>query len=96
MSLVLVGCGVLIVFHEEGLPVVTIDVVVHSFCFLPCNMCSVFLIPHIRLIILCSASDDVQEEGFGYVLGGKKRPHIRWHVDGKSGKGGNVFEVLGD
>ena len=94
--MVLVGCGVLIVFHEEGLPVVTIDVVVHSFCFLSCNMWSVFLIPHIRLIILCSASDDVREEGFGYVLGGKTRPHIRWLVDGKNGNGGNVFEVLGD
>ena len=72
VSQVLASDSVLMVFLEEGLPVVAINIVVHSFCFLPCNMCSVFLIPHIRLIILCSASDDVQEEGFGYVLGGKK------------------------
>ena len=96
VSLVSVGCGVLIMFHEEGLPVVTIDVIVHGFCFLPCDMCLVFPIPHIGLIILCSISDDVQEEGFGNVLGGEGRPHVRWNVVGKSGKGGNVFEVLGD
>ena len=59
VSLILAGYSVLMVFHEEGLPVVAINIVVHSFCFLLCNVCSVFLIPYIRLVIFCSAPDDV-------------------------------------
>ena len=59
VSLILAGYGVLMVFLEEGLPVVTINVTVHSFCFLLRNVCSVFSIPYIRFVILCSASDDV-------------------------------------
>ena len=54
-----------------------------------------FVIPHVGLIVLCSVSDDVQEKGVGYVLGGKEQPHVRWSVSGKGGKGGNVFEVFG-
>ena len=59
MSLILAGYGVLMVFLEEGMLVVTIDVAVHSFCFLLRNVCSVFPIPYIRFVILCSAPDDV-------------------------------------
>ena len=54
-----------------------------------------FVIPHVGLIVLCSVSDDVQEEGVGYVLGGMEQPHVRWGVCGKGGKGGNVFEIVG-
>ena len=59
VSLILAGYSVLMVFHEEGLPVVAINIVVHSFCFLLCNVCSVFPIPYIGLVILCSTPDDV-------------------------------------
>ena len=59
VSLILGGYSVLMVFHEEGLPVVAINVIVHSFCFLLCNVCSVFHIPYIGLVILCSTPDDV-------------------------------------
>ena len=65
VSQVLAGTGgclsdsVHMVFHEEGLPVVAINIVVHSFCFLLCDVCSVFLIPYIGLVILCSAPDDI-------------------------------------
>ena len=31
-----------------------------------------------------------------YIFGGKIRPHIWWFVDGKTGEGGNVFDVVGD
>ena len=55
----------------------------------------VFVIPHVGLIVLCSVSDDVQEKGVGYVLGGIEQPHVRWGVNGKGGKGGNVFEIVG-
>ena len=75
--------------------VVTVEVVAHGFCFPPCHMCLVFVIPHVGLIVLCSVSDDVQEKGVGYVLGGIEQPHVRWGVNGKGGKGGNVFEIVG-
>ena len=54
-----------------------------------------FVIPHVGLIVLCSVSDDVQEKGVGYVLGGIEQPHVRWGVSGKGGEGGNVFEIMG-
>ena len=54
-----------------------------------------FVIPHVGLVILCAAPDDVQKESVGYVFGGIEQPHVRWGVSGKGGKGGNVFEIMG-